>query len=177
MDISPELKRRIAAISAVLIVFFAALAFILKKPERGTLSETDGKHYGLLKEYMQSQYTEAYADYFEMAYVEGLSDYRESFSPDTGYIEAEFVMNAYYKYPYRDPDTVPNIIRARENGDMQEYKKLYDGYNELHSADYKLKIEARLEGDSLEDAALYGDNGNGDWILLEDGLKEYITED
>ena len=176
-NFSPELKRRIAAILALLIVFSAAILFLLKKPQKEKFYETDGAHYDIVKDYMQSQYTEAYSDYFEVAYVEGLSDYRESFNKDENIITAEFVMNTYYKYPYRDPDTLPKVIEARENGDMAEYKRLYDECNAPKSADYRLKIEASLENGLVEGAHLFGGGKEGEWIFLENGLKDYITEE
>ena len=174
---SPEIKRRIAVAAALIIVFSATIVFVLKKPTKTGIFVSGGEHYELVKDYMQSQYTEAYSEFFEMAYVEGLSDYKENFNDETNCVEAEFVMNTYYKYPYRDPDTLPKVIEARENGNMQEYKRLYDASNALNQADYKLKIEAAIEEDALTDVKLYGDGEAGEWIYLENGLRDYITED
>lgn len=174
---SPETKRRIAVVTAFLIVLSAVLGFNLKKTQDEGVFVADGRHYDLVKEYMQSQYTDAYSDYFEVAYVENLGDYKESFNDRTNTLEAEFTMHTYYKYPYRDPDTVPKVISARKNGDMGEYKRLYEECNTPKSADYKLKIEAKIGENGIEDTAIYGGSEDGTWIYLENGLKDYIIED
>nr|MCR4692680.1 hypothetical protein [Bacillota bacterium] len=119
----------------------------------------------------------AYSDFFEIAYVEELSDYKEGFNSKNNRIEAEFIMKTQYKYPYRDPDTVPDVRNARESGNMEEYKKLYDEVNAIHSSDYKLRIDAKVMKDSLKDVILYLGTEDGEWILLDNGLKEYITEE
>lgn len=80
MGISTETKRRISVIAAILILSSAAFIFNLKKAERDTFTESDGKYYELVESYMKSEYIDAYADYFEMIYVERLSDYKEKIS-------------------------------------------------------------------------------------------------
>lgn len=176
-ELTHESKRRIAAAVSVLIVFTAALSYFLRKPEKAELAYSDNEYYETVKLYMQSEYTSAYSDFFEAAYVEELSDYKEKYDPELNLLEAEFTMDTYYKYPYRDPDTIPNVRKAREAGDMDEYKRLYDECNRFHSAEYRLKIDARVSENMLEDVRLYGGTENGDWIILEKGLKEYITEE
>ena len=179
--ISTETKRRISVIAAILILSSAAFIFNLEKAERDTFTESDGKYYELVESYMKSEYIDAYADYFEMIYVERLSDYKEKISRRSKKLEAEFLMNTYYKYHYKDPDTVASIIKARENGDMTKYKELYDEYNKNHnepqSADYRLRLEARLENDVLNDVVLFSGTDDGGWIRLENGLRDYIIED
>lgn len=152
-NISPETKRRISVVAAVLILFFAVLLFNSKKADKDTFVESDGKYYDLVKAYMQTEYTAAYSDY-EVTYVENLSNYKESVNSDKTRIRAEFVMNAHY----RD-------------------KKPYDEYNELHPSNYKLKIEAKLEGNALSDVTLYSGTDDGKWIRLEKGLKDFIIEE
>lgn len=170
-------KSRITALISVLIVFFAATVFFLQKNAEEGLVDSDREHYDVVKGYMQSEYTGAYSDFFEMAYVEELSDYNESFNQENNRIEADFIMKTQYKYPYRDPDTVPDVRNAHENGNMEEYKKLYDEVNAIHSSDYKLKIDAKVMKNSLKDVTLYLGTEDGEWILLDNGLKEYITEE
>ena len=154
VSISPETKRHISLAAVFLIVFFAVFTLFFKGHLKGTFSESDGKHYDLVKDYMQTEFTKAYSADFEVAYVEQLSEYKESLNFNKTRIRAEFVMNAYYK------DSKP-----------------YDEYNELHSSDYKLKMEARLEKDSLTDVPLYSGTDDGKWIRLENGLKDYIIEE
>lgn len=176
-NFSPVLKRRLAAIAAFIIVFSAAIVFVFKKPEEKKLFASDGEYYDIVRDYMQAHYIEVYSEYFEVAYVEALSDYKECYDDNTNALEAEFVMNTYYKYPYRDPDTMPNVIAARENGDMKEYKRLYDECNTPKVADYKLKIEATVKDGALDDVRLYSGTEDEEWVFLENGLKEYIMEE
>ena len=154
LNISPETKRRISLIAVFLIVFFAVFTFIFKRSSNERFSESDGKYYDLVRTYMQTEYTKAYSADFEVTYVEKLSDYKESISADKSRIKAEFVMNAYYKD-----------------------SKSYDEYNELHSSDYRIRMEARLEKDTLKDVSLYSGTDDGKWIYLENGLEDYIIKD
>ncbi len=173
---SPGLKGRIAAIMSIFLVFLAV--FILLNKEKSTLTVSKAHYYEQVKEYMQSEYTAAYGDYFEVMYVEELGDYQEKISVDGKKLEATFLMKTHYRYPYRDPDTVPKVMEAREQGDMKEYKRLYDECNQMQSADYPLKLTAELSenGTELKNTELYS-GIDGDWILLKNGLKDYIIEE
>lgn len=175
--ISPDLKRKIAGFASIFLVIAAMFFLFCKKDGKSDLISSEAKHYELVKDYMQSEYIGAYADYFDVLYVDELADYSEKLSKDGKNLEATFLMKSYYRYPYRDPDTVPKVIEARESGDMAEYKKLYDEYNQIHSAEYKLKIEAQLEEYALSEVVLYGGVDDGSWVLLENGLEDYITEE
>lgn len=174
---SPDLKRRIAAAVSVILVVSAAVLFSLKNRENTDFVGSESIHYEMIKNYMQTEYVEAYSDYFEVAYVEELENYNEMLSQDGGSLEATFIMKAYYRYPYRNPDTVPQIMEAREKGDMKEYKRLYDEYNQIHSADYSLKIDAEIDGEEIKKAVLFSGTEEDGWIRLENGLKDYITEE
>lgn len=151
---SPETKRHISVIAAFLIIFFAVFMLIFKGSSNDDFVDSDGSYYELVRSYMQTEYTEAYAGDFQVTYVEKLSNYKESTNSDETRIKAEFVMNAYYKD-----------------------SKSYDEYNELHASDYNLKIEASLEDDALSDVTLYSKTDDGKWIRLENGLKDYIIEE
>lgn len=174
--ISPDLKRKIAALLSVFLVLFAAIFLFLGKDRKEDFSSSNAAYYDLVKDYMQTEYTNAYADYFDVAYVEELADYNELIDADGKNVEASFLMKVSYQYPYRDPDTVQKVIDARESGNMTEYKRLYDEYNQMKNAEYPLKIEAKLEN-GLKDAKLYVKTENGEWVLLKNGLKDYIIED
>jgi len=150
-NISPETKRHISVAVAFLIIFFAVFAIIFQRPSNDDFKDSGGKYYDLVRSYMQTEYTEAYSADFEVAYVEKLSNYKESVNSDKTRIKAEFVMNAYYK------DSKP-----------------YDDFNELHPSDYKLKIEAKLEDGALSDVTLYSGTDDGKWIRLDRGLKDFI---
>ena len=169
-------KSRIAAIISVFLVLFAVILLFFGNNKKGRLTSSNAYHYDLVKDYMQTEYTNAYADYFDVAYVEELADYNEMTDDNGKNIEASFLMKVSYQYPYRDPDTVQKVIEARESGDMAEYKRLYDDYNKMKNAEYPLKIEAKLEN-GLKDAVLYAGTEEGKWILLKNGLKDYIIED
>lgn len=175
---SPDLKRKIAAFASVFLVLFAAFFLFFGNKKKSDLVGSNALYYELVKDYMQSEYTEAFADYFDVLYVEELADYNEMLGRDGGNLEATFLMKTYYRYPYRDPDTVQKVIEARENGDMEEYKRLYDEYNQMHKAEYLLKIKAEIEnGNTLKDVRLFTGQENGGWVPLENGLKDYIIED
>ncbi len=151
LNVSPEAKRHISVVVAFLIVFFAVFAIFFRKSSSDDFTDSGGKYYDLVRSYMQTEYTEAYSADFEMAYVDKLSDYKESVNSDKTRIKAEFVMNAYYR------DSKP-----------------YDNYNEPHPSDYKLKIDAKLEDGALSDVTLYSGTDDGNWIRLENGLKDFI---
>ena len=177
-DFSPDTKRKIVALTSVLLLLVISAFFLFgRKEDKTDLMRVNAEHYDIIKDYMQSEYTAAYADYFDVMYVEELENYVESASADGKNLEVTFLMKAYYRYPYRDPDTVPKVIEARESGDMKEYKRLYDGYNQIHNADYLLKIVAETDGQTLTDVTLYSGDEKGNWVLLENGLKDYITEE
>lgn len=173
---SPEVKGKIAAFISIFLVIFAV--FILLNKEKGALTSSKARYYELVKEYMQTEYTAAYGEYFDILYVEELGDYQEKISADGKKLEAAFLMKTYYRYPYRDPDTVPKVMEAREKGDMKEYKKLYDECNQMQNADYALKITAEIaeNGTVLKNPELYSDIDGG-WILLKNGLSDYIIEE
>ena len=173
---SPEFKRKIAASVSIIIVVFAL--FFLINREKSTTMDSKARYYELVKEYMQTEYTAAYGEYFDILYVEELGDYQEKISADGKKLEAAFLMKTYYRYPYRDPDTVPKVMEAREKGDMTEYKKLYDECNQMQNADYALKITAEIaeNGTVLKNPELYSDIDGG-WILLKNGLSDYIIEE
>lgn len=177
LHFSPELKRKISALLSIILVISAILFLALKNTEKNTLLNNGDSYYELIKHYVQTKYIEAYADYFDIAYVEELEDYNEKVTSDGKNLEATFVMKAHYRYPYRDPDTVPKIQEAHEKGDMAEYKRLYDEYNQIHNADYSLKFTAEIEGDALKNAVIYSSTEDKGWIRLENGFKDYITEE
>ena len=154
LNVSPEAKRHISVVVAFLIIFFAVFAIIFQKSSNEDFTDSGGKYYDRVRSYMQTEYTEAYSADFEMAYVDKLSDYKESVNSDETRIKAEFVMNAYYR------DSKP-----------------YDDYSEPHPSDYKLKIEAKLEDGVLSDVTLYSGTDDGKWIRLEKGLKDFIIEE
>lgn len=173
---SPDIKAKIAASVSIFLVIFAV--FILFNKKESPTIASKSRYYEQVKEYMQSEYTAAYGDYFDVMYVEELSDYQEKISSDGKRIEATFLMKAHYRYPYRDPDTVSKVIEAREKGDMTEYKKLYDECNQMQSAEYLLKITADLSenGTDLKNTEIYS-GIDGGWILLKNGLSDYIIEE
>lgn len=175
---SPDAKRKISAVLSVFLVIFAAFFLFFGKDKKSDLIGSNATYYDLVKDYMQSEYTDTYSDYFDVAYVEELADYNEKIDAEGKNLESTFLMKVSYQYPYRDPDTVQKVIEARENGDMEEYKRLYDGYNKMQNAEYPLKIDAEIEnGTTLKDVKLFVGMENGEWVLLKNGLKDYIIED
>lgn len=118
-----------------------------------------------------------FSPYYDMTYVTDLTDYKEYFREKNGFISAEFVMNAVYKNYYKDPDTVPYIIEAKNSGNTEEYKRLYDEYNNKKDATFNLRAEGHIRDGEFKCDRLYSLDANGEWIKLKDGLAEYIISE
>ena len=178
ISFNPEIKRRAAVGFMLIIIAVGAGSFTLKK-NTGNMPEYSGgsEHIDLIKAYMQSEYTAAFSPYYDMTYVKELADYKERFNEKSGAITAEFVMKAAYKNYYRDPDTVPYIMEAKNNGNTAEYKKLYDEYNSERETSFNLKFEGKIKNENAECKKLYSSDNNGGWHKLKNGLDDYIISE
>ncbi len=175
ISLNPEFKRRITVLIMLVIIIAGAVGFSVTSVENGEPAyDSEPVHMDLIKAYMQSEYTAAFSPYYDMTYVKELADYKEQFNEKTNAVTARFVMKAAYKNYYRDPDTVPYIIEAKNSGNTEKYKKLYDEYNAERETTFTLKFKGDVKNDTVVCRKLYSSDDNGDWHKLKNGLNDYI---
>ncbi|MDD6734875.1 MAG: hypothetical protein PUE13_01005 [Clostridiales bacterium] len=177
ISINPEAKRRATVIIMTAIVIFGAVGYSLKYRATETVTYNSAEHYDMVRDYMQSEYTAVFSPYYDMTYVTELANYKENFNEKNGKITAEFIMKAVYKNYYKDPDTVKYIIDAKNSGNTEEYKRLYNEYNAEKEANFPLKLEGKIKDSAVLCKKLYSDDNNGGWRELKEGLNDYIISD
>jgi len=104
-------------------------------------------YYKPLMDYIDAEYVKAFSPYYDL--IEQIpSDYQETV--DDGNFEATFFYKSIYKNYYNDPDTVEYIKEAKARNE-EEYRALYEEYNQPKETNYQLRVTATILQDNTLD--------------------------
>ncbi len=98
-----------------------------------TASEVKSALYVLTKQYMETEYINAFSPYYQCLSQE-IQNWNESGN------EATFLYHTTDQYWNRDPDKVDYIIQEKEAGNLERYERLKENYLKPIISNFELKI-------------------------------------